>query len=257
MVTGGEALYADMGHFGKRPIRLAWFAVVLPALVLNYFGQGGMLLANPAAATQPVLWTGADLGALPHGGACDRGRRGGVAGAHLGRILPHAPGRSARLQSPGHHSAHLADRDRADLLPGVNRTLGIAVSCWCSGSGTRGNLASAYGIAVTGTMTITTVLFCAVARERWNWSTWRCTRGGRLFLAVDLSFLGANLVKIAKGGWFPLVVALGVFTLMTTWKRGEIHSGADSARDLTPDPALPPGYRPEEAVSGCRARRSS
>ncbi len=117
VVTGGEALYADMGHFGRRPIRLAWFVVVLPALVLNYFGQGALLLARSFRGPQPVLLAGAGVGALSDGGAGDRGRGRRVPGAHLRRLLADPPGGAARLLSPGQHRAHLEDRDRPDLHP--------------------------------------------------------------------------------------------------------------------------------------------
>jgi KUP system potassium uptake protein len=220
VVTGGEALYADMGHFGKRPIRLAWFAVVLPALVLNYFGQGGMLIANPATATNPFY------GLVPAWGLYPMVVLATAAAVVASQALISGAFSLTRQAvqlgySPRVTIQHTSQTEIGQIyLPGVNRTLGIACILLVLGFRNSGNLASAYGIAVTGTMTITTVLFCAVARERWNWSTGRVVGVGALFLAVDLSFLGANLVKIAKGGWFPLVVALAVFCLMTTWKRG-------------------------------------
>ena len=127
VVTGGEALYADMGHFGKRPIRLAWFAVVLPALVLNYFGQGALLLDHPEAARNPFYSLVPELGAVPDGGDRDGGGGGGVAGADLGGVLAHPAGGAAGLLPAGHDRAHLADRDGQIYIPEVNRLLGVGL----------------------------------------------------------------------------------------------------------------------------------
>jgi KUP system potassium uptake protein len=220
VVTGGEALYADMGHFGKRPIRLAWFAVVLPALVLNYFGQGALLLDHPEAARNPFYslvpgWALYPMVALATAAAV-------VASQALISGAFSLTRQAVQLgYSPRVTIRHTSTTEIGQIyLPGVNRVLGAACVLLVLTFRSSTNLASAYGIAVTGTMTITTLLFCSVARNQWRWPLWRVLTVGGLFLSVDLAFLGANLVKIAKGGWFPLVIALVVYVLMTTWKRG-------------------------------------
>ncbi len=226
VVTGGEALYADMGHFGKRPIRLAWFAVVLPALILNYFGQGALLLKDPAAAHNPFYslvpgWALYPMVALATAAAVVASQAL-ISGAYSLTRQAVQLGYIPRVTI-----WHTSQTEIGQIyLPGVNRLLGFACVMLVLTFQSAGHLASAYGIAVTGTMTITTILFCSVARDRWRWPLWRVLAVGALFLSVDLAFLGANLVKVAKGGWFPLVVAVWVFLLMTTWKRGrEIVAG--------------------------------
>jgi KUP system potassium uptake protein len=220
VVTGGEALYADMGHFGKRPIRLAWFALVLPALVLNYFGQGALLLDRPAAAVNPFYslvpdWALYPMVAIATAAAVVASQAlisGAFSLTRQAVQLGYCPRVTIR---------HTSQTEIGQIyLPGVNRVLGVGCVLLVLAFGSSGNLASAYGIAVTGTMAITTILFCVVARDRWHWPRWRILAVGGLFLGVDLAFLGANLVKIARGGWFPIVIALGVYLLMTTWKRG-------------------------------------
>jgi KUP system potassium uptake protein len=220
VVTGGEALYADMGHFGRRPIRLAWFAVVLPALVLNYFGQGGLLVANPAAARNPFYalvpgWALYPMVALATTAAV-------VASQALISGVFSLTRQAVQLgYSPRVTIRHTSMTEIGQIyLPEVNRLLAIACVLLVLTFRSSGNLASAYGIAVTGTMAITTLLFCVVARDLWRWSWLKVGALGSLFLAVDLAFLGANADKVVKGGWVPLVVALIVFVLMTTWKRG-------------------------------------
>jgi len=220
VVTGGEALYADMGHFGKRPIRLAWFAVVLPALVLNYFGQGALLLDSPSAAVNPFYslvpgWALYPMVAVATAAAVVASQAlisGAFSLTRQAVQLGYCPRVTIR---------HTSRTEIGQIyLPGVNRLLAVACILLVLSFRSTGSLASAYGIAVTGTMTITTILFCVVARDRWHWPRWRILAVGALFLSVDLAFLGANLVKIAKGGWFPIVIALGVYLVMTTWKRG-------------------------------------
>ena len=220
VVTGAEALYADMGHFGRRPIRLAWFGVVLPALVLNYFGQGGLLVANPAAARNPFYalvpgWALYPMVALATTAAV-------VASQALISGVFSLTRQAVQLgYSPRVTIRHTSMTEIGQIyLPEVNRLLAIACVMLVLTFRSSGNLASAYGIAVTGTMGITSLLFCVVARDLWRWSWLKVGALGSLFLAVDLAFLAANADKVAKGGWFPLVVALGVFILMTTWKRG-------------------------------------
>jgi KUP system potassium uptake protein len=219
-VTGAEALYADMGHFGKRPIRLMWGTVVLPSLALNYFGQGAVLLARPQTAGNPFY------GLVPGWALYPMVVVATTAAVVASQALISGAFSLTRQAvqlgySPRVTILHTSQTEIGQIyLPGLNRTLGLLCILLVLGFQSSGALASAYGIAVTGTMTITTILFCAVARERWNWSVGRVVLLGAVFLVVDLSFLAANLVKIAKGGWFPLLVAAAVYVLMTTWKRG-------------------------------------
>ncbi len=222
VVTGGEALYADMGHFGRRPIRLAWFTVVLPSLTLNYFGQGALLIANPSAASNPFYalvppWTLYPMVGVSTAAAIVASQAL-ISGAFSLTRQAMQLGYSPRMTIQ-HTSATAIGQI---YLPQVNRILGVACVLLVLSFRSTSNLASAYGIAVTGTMTITTILFCRVARDLWKWPMWRVAALGALFLAVDLAFLGANLVKIESGGWFPLLVAVIVYTLMTTWKRGRL-----------------------------------
>jgi KUP system potassium uptake protein len=220
VVTGGEALYADMGHFGRRPIRLAWFAVVLPALVLNYFGQGALLLDHPEAARNPFYSLVPGWALYPMVGVATAAAV--VASQALISGAFSLTRQAVQLgYCPRVTIRHTSKTEIGQIyLPGVNRLLGVACVLLVLSFQSSGNLASAYGIAVTGTMTITTLLFCSVARDRWRWPPWRVAAVGALFLTVDLAFLGANLIKIESGGWFPLVIAVGVYLLMTTWKRG-------------------------------------
>ena len=220
VVTGGEALYADMGHFGRRPIRLGWFGVVLPALVLNYFGQGALLLDHPAAARNPFYslvpsWALYPMVAIATAAAVVASQAlisGAFSLTRQALQLGYSPRVTIR---------HTSQSEIGQIyLPGINRVLAVTCVLLVLGFRSSGNLASAYGIAVTGTMTITTVLFCSVARDRWHWPRWRVALVGAVFLAVDLAFLGANLAKIASGGWLPLLIAVAVYLLMTTWKRG-------------------------------------
>ena len=220
VVTGAEALYADMGHFGKRPIRFVWVAVVLPALVLNYLGQGAILIQNPGLASNPFYGLVPSWGVYPMvlvaTSAAVVASQALISGAFSLTRQAVQLGYSPRLTIE-----HTSKTEIGQIyLPGINRTLAILCILLVLGFGSSGALASAYGIAVTGTMTITTLLFCVVARSHWGWSRWRVAGIGALFLLVDLSFLGANLVKIAEGGWFPLAIAAAVYVLLTTWKRG-------------------------------------
>jgi KUP system potassium uptake protein len=219
-VTGGEALYADMGHFGRRPIRVAWFAFVLPALVLNYFGQGALLLQNPEAAENSFYLMAPGWALYPL-----------VALATLATIIASqaliSGAFSITMQAenlgflPRMRIVHTSAAAFGQIyIPFVNWALMIACIAVVIGFRTSSNLAAAYGIAVTSTMVITTVIFAVVARERWRWSVPLIAPLIALFLVVDSGFLGANLIKIPQGGWFPLVVAGVIFTIMTTWKRG-------------------------------------
>jgi KUP system potassium uptake protein len=220
VITGGEALYADMGHFGRRPIRLAWVAVAMPALLLNYFGQGALLLHAPEAARNPFYllappWALYPLIAVATAAAIIASQAlisGAFSLTRQAVQLGYCPRVTIR------HTSH-AEIGQI-YIPEVNWILAAACVALILGFRTSGNLAATYGIAVTGTMAITTVLFHRVMRDRWHWSRWRAWPLSAVFLAVDVAFFAANLVKIEHGGWFPLAAAAGVFTLMSTWKRG-------------------------------------
>jgi KUP system potassium uptake protein len=219
-ITGGEALYADMGHFGKRPIRLAWYAIVLPALLVNYFGQGALLLERGDAVKNPFYelapsWALYPIVVIATGAAVVASQAlisGAYSLTHQAVQLGYCP-RVTIVHTSGEAEGQI-------YIPEVNTILMVSCVALAVGFRSAGALASAYGIAVTGTMTVTSVLFYVVARTRWGWR--RLYAGGllALFLAVDIPFLLANMVKIKDGGWFPIAVAAAAFTLMTTWKRG-------------------------------------
>ena len=233
VVTGGEALYADMGHFGKRPIRLAWFALVLPALLLNYFGQGALLLADPEAAHQPFFrlapaWALLPLVALATAAAIIASQAL-ISGAFSLTRQAIQLGYSPRLDIE-HTSSHEMGQI---YVPQVNWALLASTCVIVIGFGSSGALAAAYGIAVTLTMIITAVLLGVVAIEKWGWSPWAAYTVTGLFLVVDLAFFGANALKISQGGWLPLVIGGVLFTLMTTWKTGrQIVAARLTARAL-------------------------
>ena len=220
VITGGEALYADMGHFGKRPIRLAWFAVALPALFLNYLGQGAILLHDPAAARNPFYLLAPGWALYPLIGiatvAAIVASQALISGAYSLTRQAVQLGYSPRVTI-----RHTSSREIGQIyLPEVNAALGAATVALVLGFRSSSSLAAAYGIAVTGTMTITTLLFHRVARDRWRWPRRRVWPLTILFLGVDLAFFGANLVKIEEGGWFPIVAAAAIFSALATWKRG-------------------------------------
>ncbi|HTO23807.1 MAG TPA: KUP/HAK/KT family potassium transporter, partial [Spirochaetia bacterium] len=219
-VTGAEALYADMGHFGKRPIRLAWFALVLPALMLNYFGQGALLLRDPSAVENPFFRLAPAWALYPM-----------VALATLATVIASQAVISGAFSltrqavqlgySPRVEVDHTSEREIGQIyIPGINWALMLATIALVLGFRSSSNLAAAYGVAVTTTMTITTILLYFVERELWGWKLLPALALTVFFLVVDLSFWGANMIKVEQGGWFPLAVAALVFTLMSTWKRG-------------------------------------
>lgn len=220
VVTGGEALYADIGHFGVRPIRLSWFWFVLPALLLNYFGQGALLMRVPAAADQPffrmapgwALYPLVALATIATVIASQAVISGAFSLTRQAVQLGYVPRLRIEHTSPS--------RIGQIYIPAVNWTLMLACIGLVVGFGSSSRLAAAYGVAVTTDMVFTTILFCAVGRLLWHWEWWKVGLVGACFLAVDLAFWTANLVKIPHGGWFPLVVAAIVFTMITTWKRG-------------------------------------
>jgi len=220
VVTGGEALYADMGHFGKRPIRLAWFGVVMPALVLNYFGQGALLLQDPSTADNPFYNLVPQWALYPMVGiataAAITASQALISGAFSLTQQALQLGYVPRVTI-----IHTSDKQRGQIyIPEVNWALMVACVGLVLGFRTAGNLAYTYGVAVTGTMMITTVLFGAVAREKWGWQWWQVIGLGAPLLLVESAFFAGNLTKVPSGGWVPLLVAASVFTMMSTWKRG-------------------------------------
>ena len=220
VVTGGEALYADMGHFGPQPIRFGWFAVALPGLLLNYFGQGALLLRQPEAVVNPFYYL------VPHWGlpfliaiataAAVVASQAVISGAYSLTRQAVLLGYSPRMRID-----HTSSEEIGQIyLPGVNWALMLATVALVIGFGSSSNLAAAYGIAVSGEMVLTTILLFIVSRQVWRWSLPAAAGLCGAFGVIELAFLGANSIKIPQGGWFPLVIALGIYTLMTTWKRG-------------------------------------
>lgn len=220
VVTGGEALYSDLGHFGKSPIRLAWFAVVLPALILNYFGQGALLLSDPAAIKNPFYlmapeWALIPMVILSTFSTC-------IASQALITGVFSLTMQAVQLQYiPRITIDHTSEEEFGQIyVRTVNFLLMISCIVLVLTFKSSSNLAAAYGIAVTTTMVITTVLFYFVARYAWKWNPIIAGLLCTFFLAIEASFWGANLLKIVDGGWLPLVVGVVIFTLMTTWKTG-------------------------------------
>jgi KUP system potassium uptake protein len=220
VVTGGEALYADMGHFGTRPIRLVWFSVVLPALLLNYFGQGALLLEDSDAAHNPFYRLAPGWALYPMivlaTSAAVIASQAVISGAFSLTMQAVQLGFSPRIKIN-----HTSTREYGQIyVPAVNWALMIGCIAIVLGFRTSSNLAAAYGVAVTSTMVITTILFYVVARSRWGWGVIATLPLALFFLIIDVAFFGANIIKVADGGWFPLLLAWAVFTLMTTWKTG-------------------------------------
>jgi KUP system potassium uptake protein len=219
-VTGGEALYADMGHFGAGPIRFTWFMLVLPALLLNYFGQGALILRDPSAIEHPFFhmapqWALYPLVALSTM-ATVIASQAVISGAFSLTRQAVQLGYLPRL-----HIEHTSERQIGQIyIPSVNWLLMACCIGLVFGFRNASNLASAYGVAVTTDMVFTTLLFAFVARSRFGWAKWKVGLLAGAFLVVDLAFWGANIVKIPSGGWFPLVIAAGFFICMTTWKMG-------------------------------------
>jgi KUP system potassium uptake protein len=248
VVTGGEALYADMGHFGKRPIRLAWYVLVLPALLLNYLGQGALLIENPAAAENPFYrlapgWALYPLIALASAAAIIASQAL-ISGAFSLTMQAIQLGFMPRLKIE-----HTSSTERGQIyIPALNWALMIGCIAIVVGFGSSSNLAAAYGVAVTSTMVITTILLCVVEREKWDWSWALALTLSGFFLIIDLAFFGANIIKIPAGGWFPLVVGALIFLLMTTWKKGRrilaerllsrAHPIEDFLRDISKQPPV-------------------
>jgi len=250
-VTGGEALYADMGHFGRRPIRLGWFGLVLPALLLNYLGQGAFLLDHPAAE-HPLFEMAPSWALYPLVGiaACATiiASQALISGSFSITRQAVQLGLAPRLDVQ-----HTSAREMGQVyVPRVNWALMVATVLIVIGFQSSGAMAAAYGIAVTLTMVITVLLLYVVMTERWKWPVPVAVLVMGTFLMIDLAFFGANLLKVLQGGWLPLVVAVFLFTLMTTWRTGRqivaerLASRAVSLKDFfamvdTMKPARVPG----------------
>jgi KUP system potassium uptake protein len=253
-LTGAEALYADMGHFGRRPISRAWFFVVFPALTLNYMGQGSLILGAPGAIDSPFFLL------IPHWGripmvvlatvATVIASQAVISGAFSVTRQAVQLGFLPRL-TIRHTSAEEIGQVYA---PAINWALLAAVVALVVGFGSSTRLASAYGIAVTGTITVDTLLFLVVARALWRKPTWLVALGAAVFFTVDFAFLGANLTKAAHGGWFPLSIGVAVFAVLSTWKRGServratrieeegsLRSFVEELRSMEPPPTRVPG----------------
>jgi KUP system potassium uptake protein len=220
VVVGGEALYADMGHFGRRPIVVGWYCVVLPSLVLVYFGQGALLIRDPTAIDNPFFRMAPDWALYPL-----------VVLATMATVIASQAlisgafsltSQSIQLgYSPRVRVRHTSESQIGQIyLPSINWILMIACIGLVLGFRHSANLAAAYGVAVTTTMVLTTLLFTVVARERFGWRPWLIIPLCSLFFFVDIAFFGATLFKIPDGGWFPLVVGLVVVSILTTWRTG-------------------------------------
>jgi KUP system potassium uptake protein len=219
-VTGAEALYADMGHFGRAPIRRAWFVVVFPALILNYMGQGALIVREPRSVESPFFLLFPDWSRIPM-----------VVLATVATVIASQAVISGAF-SVTRQAVQLGFLPRLTILhtsrhevgqvyvPAVNWGIFVAVVALVVGFGSAEHLASAYGIAVTGTLAIDTILFFVVVRALWHKPAWMVALGAGAFLTVDLTFFGANVPKVLHGGWFPLLIALVVFVVLTTWQRG-------------------------------------
>jgi KUP system potassium uptake protein len=219
-VTGAEALYADMGHFGRFPIRLAWFGFVLPALLLNYFGQGALILLEPEAVKNPFYLLAPEWALFPLIGlatmAAVIASQAVISGAFSVSRQALQLGYLPRM-----HIQHTSESTEGQVyMPRVNWGLMIAVMALVLGFRNSGDLAAAYGIAVTGDMVITTLLASVVFIEIWRWSKLKTYLVIAIFLTIDLAFFSANALKIPDGGWVPLLIGLIIFTLMLTWKTG-------------------------------------
>ncbi|MGZ3775405.1 MAG: potassium transporter Kup [Pseudobdellovibrionaceae bacterium] len=220
VVTGGEALYADMGHFGKRPIRLAWFLVALPSLTLNYFGQGALLLNDPTAISNPFYLLAPKWALLPlvilATAATVIASQALISGVFSITRQAIQLGFCPRVEI-----VHTSSQEIGQIyVPMINWSLFVGVICLVLIFETSSSLASAYGIAVTATMVITTILAFEVARQKWNWNLLKSILVFGGFLVMDMSFFTANARKVMSGGWVPLFIGVIIYSLMTTWQKG-------------------------------------
>jgi KUP system potassium uptake protein len=220
-ITGGEALYADMGHFGKSPIRTGWFWLVFPALLLNYFGQGALVLHSGAAAIDNPFYGLAPTGLVYPLVALATAATVIASQALISGAFSLTQQAVQLGYFPRMAILHTSRETEGQIfVPRANRLLMIACVLLVLVFQESSALAAAYGIAVTGTMAITSLLFLWVARRRWGWSALQAYSLVAVFLAIDLAFFGANLVKFAEGGWVPILIAGAILTLMLTWKQG-------------------------------------
>jgi len=235
-VTGAEALYADMGHFGRPPIRRAWLLVVFPACILNYLGQGALILGHPASISNPFFMLAPGWARLPMVFlatvatviASQAVISGAFSVAHQAGQLGYLP--RLRIQ---YTSEELMGQI---YVPWINWLLLVAVLTLVLAFRTSAALAYAYGTAVTGTITITTLLFFYYARHRWRWPLWIVLAGGGVLIAIDLLFFAANLTKLTHGAWFPLLIGITAFTILTTWQRGRELVTLERVREEGPLP---------------------
>jgi len=237
-VTGAEALYADMGHFGRPPIRRAWLLVVFPACILNYLGQGALILGHPASISNPFFLLAPGWARLPM-----------VFLATVATVIASQAVISGAF-SVAHQAARLGYLPRLRIqytseqmmgqiyVPWVNWLLLVTVIALVLAFRTSAALAYAYGTAVTGTITITTLLFFYYARHQWRWPLWIVLAGGGTLIAIDLLFFAANLTKLTHGAWFPLLIGIIAFTVFTTWQRGRQLVTQQRVRDEGPLPAF-------------------
>src|SRR6266446_1782878 len=220
VVTGGEALYADLGHFGHAAIQLAWFTIPLPALMLNYFGQGALLLTNPEAAANPFYLLAPPQLLIPliplATAAAIIASQAVISGAFSLRRQAVQLGYIPRMEIE-----HTSSREIGQIyVPTVNKMLAVLTIALVLYFQTSSNLAGAYGVALSTLMALTTVMFYVMSREVWGWSIIKAAAVSGSFLIVDLTFLVANALKIWHGGWVPLVIAIALYLVMTTWKGG-------------------------------------
>lgn len=238
VATGGEALYADLGHFGERPIQIDWFFIVAPSLLLNYFGQGALLLRNPSAADNPFYRLAPEWGrylllilATMAAVIASQAVISGVFSLTRQAVqLGYAP----RMEI-----IHTSAREIGQIyIPTANWALMLATIALVLGFRTSSNIAAAYGVAVTTTMIITTALAFVVARRVWRWNLLATIVVTAVFILADLAFFGANIIKVAQGGWFPLLIAVAVFVVFSTWKRGRDLLSAKLTERILPAEAV-------------------
>ncbi len=233
-VTGGEALYTDMGHFGRFPIRLAWFGFVMPALVINYFGQGALLLVEPEAIASPFFHLTPDWALIPMVGLATAATviasQAVISGAFSVARQSVQMGLLPRMQI-----IHTSGKEEGQIyVPFTNWTLYLAVIALVIGFKNSSNLAAAYGIAVTATMLIDTILVAFVMALLWRWNVFAVIAAAGLMLCIDIAFFSANVIKIPEGGWFPVVMGIVSFSVLTTWKRGRRLVSEEMAKQTIP-----------------------
>jgi KUP system potassium uptake protein len=247
-ITGAEALYADMGHFGRRPIRIAWFAVAFPALIINYLGQAALILDDPTTISNPFYllapgWARFPLVVLATCATVIASQAvisGAFSVSRQAVRLGYLPPLTVR---------HTSSRESGQIyLPAVNWLLFVGVLVLVAAFRSSARLATAYGLAVTGTLLLTTTLFLTYAATAWHWSRWKLVLVAVLVGGVELTYLGANLTKIASGGWLPLLIAALVVVVMTTWQRGRRIITARRIELEGPLPDFVAGLRAEQLI---------